>query len=263
MFAELEVHGRRRADGTVWAVGMARDEADIIGHTIEHLLAQGVDRVLLADNGSVDGTGEIARDVDRDRVIVVDDPVREYFQAQKTTRLARLATAAGASWIVPFDADELWCANDGLLAEHLRASNLDVVRAAMYDQVPSADDDTSQPNPYLRIRRRMVEAKVMGKVAFRAHRWAFVETGNHSVRHPGREIGDGLVVRHVPCRTVEQAIRKVRQGTTALTPPTVDASIGVHWRALDALTDEEIIGYYSRLTHATLDDPAPFTARRH
>lgn len=41
-----------RGRGQVWAVCVARDEADVIGATVSHLLDQGVDQVLVADNMS-------------------------------------------------------------------------------------------------------------------------------------------------------------------------------------------------------------------
>lgn len=38
---------------------MVKNEADIVEQTIRHLLDQGVDHILAADNGSSDGTYEI------------------------------------------------------------------------------------------------------------------------------------------------------------------------------------------------------------
>ena len=90
----------RRSD-EVWAVGMVRDEADVIGYTVQHLLAEGVDRVLIADNGSVEGTGDVLRDLGKDLpVTVVPDRLVPYEQGVKMTRLARCAAAAGAAWVI-------------------------------------------------------------------------------------------------------------------------------------------------------------------
>ncbi len=44
---------------TVVAIMMVKDEADIIGHTLDHLHAQGIDHVVIADNMSTDNTGFI------------------------------------------------------------------------------------------------------------------------------------------------------------------------------------------------------------
>ena len=49
-------HPRRES---VWAVTMVRNEADIIGTTVRHLLAQDVDGILVADNGCTDDTRAI------------------------------------------------------------------------------------------------------------------------------------------------------------------------------------------------------------
>ena len=88
---------RRRRIGEVWGVAMVRDELDVIGTTLDHLLSQGVDRVLVADTGSVDGTRELLeeRARDDDRVLVGVDPIVAYYQAEKMTWLAHRAWRAG------------------------------------------------------------------------------------------------------------------------------------------------------------------------
>ncbi|MFM7685162.1 MAG: glycosyltransferase family 2 protein [Actinomycetota bacterium] len=259
----IELHRRRLADpGSVWAVAMVRDEADVVPHTIEHLLGQGVRHVLVADNLSSDGTTELLHELARRwPVTVVRDDLPAMLQEHKMTRLARLATAAGAEWIVPFDADELWCATGGTLAATLARSPQSVLAAPMHDHIPSVDDDALQPNPYLRMTRRLVEPKVMGKVAFRAHRLAFLEAGNHSVRHPtGEAVESELFIRHVPFRSTEQVVRKVRQGAAASIAAARDGNFSVHWRALVDLPDDEIMAYYLRANQQTVVDPAPFTS---
>ena len=42
----------------VWAVAMAKDEGDIIDHTMNHFAANGVDGIIIADNMSNDNTRE-------------------------------------------------------------------------------------------------------------------------------------------------------------------------------------------------------------
>ena len=42
----------------ICAVGMVKDEIDIIEPVLRHLVAEGVDRILLLDNLSTDGTSE-------------------------------------------------------------------------------------------------------------------------------------------------------------------------------------------------------------
>ena len=88
---------------TVFGICMTRDEDDIIGPVIEKMLLQ-VDHIIVADNGSTDKTREI---LDSLPITVVDDPERGYFQSRKMTALAHLAAEKGATWIVPFDSDEV------------------------------------------------------------------------------------------------------------------------------------------------------------
>lgn len=93
---------------TVVMTMMVRDEADIIAATIEHHLAQGIDRILVTDNASVDGTREILAEYAAIAPITIfDDPEHRKQQAQVVTRMARLAFEEhGADWVLNGDADE-------------------------------------------------------------------------------------------------------------------------------------------------------------
>lgn len=87
---------------------MVRDEADVIAAMLEHHLAQGVDRIVVTDNGSVDGTLEILEDYARVAPItLLHDPEHRKQQGAVVTRMARAAAVEhGADWVVNGDADE-------------------------------------------------------------------------------------------------------------------------------------------------------------
>lgn len=242
----------------IWAVTMIRDEVDIIAFTISHLINQGVDRVLVADNNSVDGSLDVVLDLAKQLpVTVVTDREIGYYQAWKMTRLARFAACSGAQWIIPFDADELWVAPGSTLKEFLATTDLDVVKAQMMDYVPQDSDDPTERNPYRRIQHRVSEPRAVSKVLFRAHRLVRVAVGNHTVRHPGR-FGGGLEVRHFPYRTDEQLVRKMRQGATALASTHHPDGIGAEWRQGAAMSPADIAAMQG-WDRPILLDPAPYS----
>lgn len=237
---------------------MVRDEVDVICFTISHLVSQGVDRVLVADNNSRDGTLEAVHELSKSlSVTVAVDGEVGYYQAWKMTRLARYAACSGAEWIIPFDADELWVAPQTTLKDFLAGTELDIVKAQMIDYVPQPGDDPGEPNPYRRILHRVAEPKGVKKVAFRAHRLARVAVGNHTVRHPGRS-GDGLEVRHFPNRTPEQLLRKMRQGSEALASTHQPENVGREWRLGSAMS-QDAIAVMQGWDQPLVLDPAPYT----
>jgi len=252
---------RRRTD-EVWAVSVVRDEADVIAYTVEHLLAEGVDRLVVADNGSTDETPGILRKLAVDLpVTVLDDALQAHHQGVKMTRLARYAARAGAAWVVPFDADELWYSLDGRpLAETLRAADCAIAVASMWNHLPDFDqDDAAEPNPYLRMHRRTADPLGFAKVAFRAHPWARLVHGNHNVRRQGareRLLG----IRQVPYRTVEQIERKYRQGAAALEATGIGAEMGTHWRERARMSTADMVATVlaEGAEHGFVEDPAPF-----
>ena len=227
-----------RIDGSVWAIGMVRNEQDTITHVVDHLAEQGVDAFLIADNDSTDDTPRLLEELaGRHRLYVVSDRLRAYYQGTKMTMLAEAARRAGADWVVPFDADELWFARDEPLADLLRRSPHDVVRAQLHNVFPSHDDG-DDADPFVRLTAFDPIPSPLGKVAARTHRWLSIATGNHAVTRPGTA-GDGLFIAHFPWRSYEQVAEKLRAGREAFRD-VEDQSIGTHWRRGGELDDREL-----------------------
>jgi hypothetical protein len=259
-----------RGSGGVWAVGLVRDEDDIVETVVLNLLAQGIERVVIADNGSVDGTADILERLSRAHpVTVIGDRLGAHYQAEKITLLARAACRAGAGWIVPFDADELWVAPTGTVASWLSACEAEVVQVPVFNHVPTEQDDAGDPDPVRRLRWRKAEPNQLHKVAFRAHRRARLHQGNHGVSRRGRR-QRGLEIRHFPYRSEAQFLRKIRQGNAALAATDLDTEVGKHWRRFGDAADEDLRAQWRDLVvshnlpgewwvprHGLVDDPAP------
>ncbi len=243
--------------GAVLAVTMVRDELDILPYTLTNMLAQ-VDAVLVADNGSVDGTREWLAEAEREhagRLLVVDDPEVGYYQSAKMTALAVRASRDflglepdPATWVVPFDADEWWYTPFApTIAELLRpiAEQWLVMPARLYDHVVTADDFAREMNPCRRIGFRRPDPAPLPKVACRLRADLSIDMGNHGATYTGgATVHDSqLVVHHYPYRTAEQVIRKVRNGAEAYaaTGDTFDETVGAHWRQWGKFTDDQLV----------------------
>lgn len=220
----------------VIAIALVKDEADIIEHTVRHMAEQ-VDRLLVADNGSTDGTREILDDLELDLELTVrDDPEVGYFQSRKMSILAADAGQMGAAWVVPFDADEWWYSPFGRIADILAGQpEAAVVRAELYDHVATGQDPEGDPVSRMSWRRR--EPAPLPKVACRPYPRVTIHQGNHGASF-GQTI-DGLVVRHFPYRSVEQFERKVRNGAAAYAATDLPDDVGKHWRDYGRILEAE------------------------
>lgn len=218
----------------VFGIAMVRDEADIVTTTVTHMLNQ-VDHVIVADNLSTDGTRDLLASLACPQLTIVDDDEPAYTQAEKMTRLAAAAADGGADWVVPFDADEVWCSPHGRLGTVLdRLDEHAVAVAALYDHVATSDDPPgADPVTAMRWRRRAPAA--LPKVACRTSPELHIEMGNHGCHYSngrwrGREVRDQLVVRHFPYRSAEQMTRKAVRGAAALVAAGMPREVGQHWR---------------------------------
>lgn len=249
----------------VVAISMVKDEADIIEHTVRRMADQ-VDRLLIADNGSTDGTRETLHALAEDLPLsVIDDPEVGYYQSRKMSHLAALAARDhGAAIVVPFDADEVWYSPHGRIAdvlpEHPTAA---VFTAELYDHVPSGHD-IDHPDPTIRIGWRRVAPAPLGKVASRPRAAVTIHQGNHGASY-GEHLAGQLIVRHFPIRSAEQMIRKARNGGAAYAATDLPEDAGKHWRDWSKLTDDQLheafeTFYFAAAPHADrslIFDPAP------
>ena len=219
---------------------MMRDEADVVRHTVEWMQTQ-VDKVIVADNGSVDDTRSILEELG---VTVVDDPEVGYYQSEKMSALAHRAFHEGASWVVPFDADELWLAREGRIADFLESlpDTVMLAQATLFDHVATGLDP-DLPDPVERIKWRRPLPGPLHKVACRAHPQLWVHQGNHgagypNMPHPPAAL-DALVIHHFPYRSVEQFESKVRNGAQAYSVTRLGQDIGAHWRQYGRILEEQ------------------------
>jgi hypothetical protein len=221
-------------------ISIVRNEEDLVETAIRHHLREGVDLILIADNDSTDATAKILAGLARrDRRIVWSRTGNAGFrQSEATTELARAAMRRGASWILPFDADEFWCAPGGL-ARELRGCTADAVSVAVLNfiqarqqirrekaAVLSAVHRCAAPiGDYRKVRFLVeegtisyVEASYQRKYISRAVPGMTIGPGNHLVNGVGRKRlrSRRLACLHLPLRARDIFVEKAEQAARLL-----------------------------------------------
>ena len=230
----------------IWGITMVKNEADIIEQTIRHLLDQGVDHILAADNGSSDGTYEILLELSRTLPVhVIQDRELAYYQSEKMTWLADRVMEAGAEWVIPFDADEFWYGVSAPLSEVLRSQKGHTIELTkLYNVFPSIEGPALRidPTPYWDL-----------KVCFSRWENAVIKMGNHEVVAPGKQKLHEVAIIHYPWRSKEQFTRKLRQGAKALEATDLPDNMGYHWRRNGDITIESATPLWEALLRGEVD----------
>jgi hypothetical protein len=244
---------------------LCRNEKDIIASTINFYLSQGVDKIVITDNASIDGTRLILRNFENDdRVIVIDEMSYTHDQSKWVTRMNEIATNdLGADWIIHSDADEFWLPNYGCLKDFLSTLPFDCkaisVRRSNF-LPPCLYSSSSIPffeSMTVRERRSFnsLGRKLPPKVCHRSLAGITVDDGNHAVRHnniaiPAPMHAD-IEILHYPVRSFRQLEQKIRLGSKAIenNPRIRDTGVGCTWRYLyhEYLLEGRLFEYYKSL----------------
>lgn len=270
---------------SVIGVTMVKDEADVIERTLRHLHAEGLDGVVALENQSADDTTRILsrlrEELGGDWLHVVDDPEVGYWQSAKMTAAAKMARDVyGATWVLPFDADEVWTTSDERSlrdAIMLHGDGANGQAAMLFDHYATALDpgepDAPEDDPFTRMGWRSATPLSLPKVVVRAAAMRRIDAGNHGAKLTEATWSSGhyLAVHHFPWRGPEQAVRKVTNGSRAYKATNLPETTGLHWRqmgdALDALGPDAIRAwwrdgffYSDPAASGLVYDPAPVSA---
>ncbi|MHB1130995.1 MAG: glycosyltransferase [Chloroflexota bacterium] len=220
----------------VFGVMVVRDEVDIIEVNIRYHLSLGVQRLLIIDNGSTDGTRSILEHLSESDSRVSwrpdDGPLHP---SQLTTALAREAFCLGAKWIMPIDADEFWYPTGISLGQLLEATDAGALSVQVVNFVQRREQRLSAPGAlgYVTMRvaepvgpveacERLVSEKKISYVQAvcpikwlsRASAALTIDGGNHSVQGfvgPSRCCPQ-LTVMHAPLRAMSVLKAKAEHG---------------------------------------------------
>ena len=98
----------------VFGLMVVRDAADLIRVNLLHHLGLGLERMLVVDNGSADGTLERLERLSRQLPIDLRVDPGPFRQEELTNLLVAEARRQGADWVVPIDVDEFFVARASL-----------------------------------------------------------------------------------------------------------------------------------------------------
>jgi glycosyltransferase involved in cell wall biosynthesis len=214
-------------------VTQVRNEIEVIDFTIWAHLDQGVDLILISDNGSTDGTLELLQDLSKndERIILYrnDGP---YLQEQEISFLASEAYRMSCDWVIPFDGDEIWISKNKLINDlseiNASAINIEVENfiqnknySKMYDE-NYLTVNWKVPKNYSTAGRIEIENKTRSSIEIEWIPKNIIKTssnlrimaGAHSYTNQDQNIinDNNFRIMQVPIRSYEHLVRKAEHG---------------------------------------------------
>jgi hypothetical protein len=205
---------------------LVRNEEDIIRENILYHLNKGVDKIIVTDNNSEDGTLDILREFEKqDAIDLILEPDDDYEQSKWVTRMAGIAMDRHrADWIIHSDADEFWWCDQASIKDVLVTvpEEYQVVEVPRYDFIPRPEEEGTLFERM--VIKNMKSLNHIGKplppkVCHRPIPGVIVAQGNHKLLNP-----PGLVhfrtplleIMHFPMRSYRQFEAKIAFGGAAL-----------------------------------------------
>lgn len=249
---------------------LVRNEIDVIELNIRFHAAMGINKFLVMDNGSTDGTLEVLKNLQSDvELEIVENPKGLYQQSKWMTELARLAKSRfGVSHVIPNDADEFWVPRDFQSLPDFVDASAAVQSVHRYNRLLTAEQVERQypffaseyvvESPILysgEIQKSndnvsMQLVKISPKVIVQPRGLIKIKGGNHRADHMKRwskTKNADIEVHHFPIRSYKQFHANIENRQHLLDKPNV--KMGPHYRRwvkqiLDGRLEEE----FARLT---------------
>lgn len=201
---------------------LQRNEIDVILFSaLHHLRCTKLDRLIIGDNGSTDGSKEVLRLLEKTdpRLMVVDMP-GIFEQAERVNNLYQLALDLGADWVIPLDADEFLPLDRRSLESLLLGTKDSAVRMDMVNFVQRRQALIRRMHniatmlyfaPPSGMSHQAMELVSSGQIGFaesiyppkyiwRANKNLYIMKGNHGANIDLDDISNSIALNHVQLR---------------------------------------------------------------
>jgi glycosyltransferase involved in cell wall biosynthesis len=219
----------------ICGISIVRNEVDIIEFCLWHHLNQGLDGIIICDNGSTDGTLELLNKISTgDKRVTVISNDGPFHQEQIMNELYDMALGMGFSWAVFFDADEIWKSDNGLAVD-INNINSDYIEVEIENFVQNKSynlnnvykniiwkvvEYTTEEKDIINGVRSTVEYRWPSKFILKVSPYTHVGPGAHYFKYKDlnkiifntNEVSENFKCYQVPVRSYDHLIRKAEHG---------------------------------------------------